>query len=119
MSSVSIPISIGELLDKITILQIKAEKTDNNFVHKELQDLTKIASDLGVFEDEYVNRLKDINLKLWNIEDRLRELEKINTFDKEFIELARQVYITNDERARIKKQINDKTNSEYSEVKLY
>ena len=114
-----VPISIGELLDKITILQIKSEKTDNGFVHKELQDLTKIAQELGVFKDEYLEDLKNVNMKLWDIEDNLRELEKLWRFDDEFINLARQVYMTNDERARIKKRINDQTDSEYSEVKLY
>jgi len=114
-----VPISIGELLDKITILQIKAKKTDNTFVHKELNDLITIAQELKVYREDYLNDLKTVNEKLWDIEDKLRELEDLWKFDDEFIYLARQVYITNDERARIKKQINDKTNSEYSEIKLY
>jgi hypothetical protein len=119
MQCPKVPISIGELLDKITILQIKSERTDNHFVHKELQDLTTIAKDLEVYREEYLNDLKTVNMKLWDVEDRLRELEKLWKFDEEFIDLARQVYTTNDERARIKKRINDDTNSEYSEVKLY
>lgn len=114
-----VPISIGELLDKITILQIKSENTDNEFVNKELQDLMQIAKDLGVYENKYIDDLYEVNRKLWNIEDSLREMENIWRFDDEFISLARQVYITNDKRAAIKKQINEATNSEYSEVKLY
>ena len=114
-----IPISIGELIDKITILQIKSEHTGSMFVHQELQDLIKISQDLGVYKDEYLKDLLRVNHKLWNIEDKLREHEKRWDFDDEFIRLARSVYITNDERSRIKKRINEETLSEYSEVKLY
>lgn len=119
MKTVNIPVSIGELLDKITILQIKSEKTDNAFVHKELQDLINIAIDLEVYKEEYLKDLKNVNLRLWDIEDRLRDLEKIKQFNDEFINLARQVYINNDERSNIKKAINTSTKSEYFEVKLY
>ena len=119
MECPKVPISIGELLDKITILQIKAEKTNNNFVHKELQDLTEIAKELEVYSEEYLNELKLVNEKLWVIEDRLRELEDLWRFDDEFVDLARQVYITNDKRSEIKKNINIKTNSKYCEVKIY
>jgi predicted nucleic acid-binding Zn-ribbon protein len=114
-----VPISIGELLDKITILQIKSEKTDNEFVHKELNDLIKIAEDIGFYNQSYLNDLLDVNRKLWDIEDRLRDLEKIQKFDNEFIDLARQVYITNDKRAEIKRKINQDTQSNYQEIKLY
>ena len=114
-----IPISIGELLDKITILQIKSEHTNNEYVTKELQDLTKIAQDLGVYETKYLEDLLSVNRKLWDIEDQLRECERKFTFDNEFVRLARQVYITNDKRALFKKLINEQTSSEYSEVKLY
>jgi len=119
MKSPLVPISIGELLDKITILQIKSEHTSNEYVKKELQDLTKIAQDLGVYKNEYINDLLEVNRKLWNIEDDIRIHESRWNFDDEFIRLARSVYITNDERSRIKKRINDETSSEYSEVKLY
>lgn len=114
-----VPISIGELLDKITILQIKSEYTGNKYVHKELQDLTKIANDLGVYKKDYLDNLLEVNRKLWDIEDELRIRETNSNFDDEFVSLARSVYITNDERSRIKKEINVKTESEYSEVKLY
>lgn len=116
---IEIPVSVGELLDKITILQIKSEKSKNSFIHKELNDLSKIAKDSGVYLIDYLDALKDINLKLWQIEDELRELEKQENFDEHFISLARCVYKFNDERARIKKEINNKTNSTYQEVKLY
>lgn len=114
-----VPISIGELLDKITILQIKSEHTDNPYVRKELQDLSKISKDLGVYKDNYINELLEVNRKLWAIEDRLRELENLWRFDDEFIDLARQVYTTNDKRSSIKKKINEETQSDYQEVKLY
>ena len=114
-----VPISIGELIDKITILQIKSEYTGSKFVHKELQDLSKIAQDLGVYKKEYLDRLLEVNRKLWDIEDELRIHEDRWDFDEDFIRLARSVYITNDERSRIKKEINSKTSSEYQEVKLY
>jgi hypothetical protein len=116
---IKVPISVGELLDKITILQIKAEKTDNSYVHKELKDLLEIAKELKVLDQEYLIQLKEVNSKLWIIEDQLRDLEKIRKFDMNFIELARSVYITNDLRASIKKEINIKYNSTYQEVKLY
>jgi hypothetical protein len=119
MKSPLVPISIGELLDKITILQIKSEHTDNDYIKKELQDLTQIAQDLGVYKDEYVNDLLKVNRKLWDVEDILREHEKNWVFDDEFVRYARSVYITNDKRSKIKKRINDETLSEYSEVKLY
>ena len=64
MNMIKIPISIGELLDKITILQIKAEKTDNQFVHKELKDLLEIANSNNVYSEEYINQLKEVNSKL-------------------------------------------------------
>jgi hypothetical protein len=116
---VSIPISIGELLDKITILEIKSQYTTNEYVSKELYELNKIKSTLTQYTLEYEVKLKEVNQKLWQIEDRLREKEKLQEFDEEFIELARSVYMTNDLRAVIKKKINEETQSSYQEVKLY
>lgn len=116
---IEIPVSVGELLDKITILQIKSKHTDNEYVIKELQDLTKIAEELKVYKESYINELLIVNSLLWDIEDSLRELEKQSRFDGEFIALARQVYITNDKRAEIKRQINEETQSSYKEIKLY
>ena len=116
---IQIPISVGELLDKISILSIKSQYTSNTYVHKELQDLIKIAQEHQVYDAPYVSQLLSVNRKLWKIEDDLRVLEKLKTFNEEFIELARSVYITNDLRASIKKQINEKYNSQYQEVKCY
>jgi len=116
---ITIPVSVGELLDKITILEIKSRFTYNEYVHKELEDLNKIKDTLPQFTLEYMNQLREVNLKLWKIEDELRELEKNQDFGKKFIELARNVYITNDKRSEIKKNINEEANSVYKEIKLY
>jgi predicted nucleic acid-binding Zn-ribbon protein len=116
---VDIPVSVGELIDKISILQIKSKYTDNEYVRKELNHLIEIATNHNVFNYGDLQNLLDVNEKLWNIEDKLRDLEKEQRFDQDFIELARSVYITNDKRARIKKDINEKFNSEYKEIKLY
>ena len=75
------------------------EKVDNPYVLKELQDLTEIAKTHQVYNEQDIQSLKEVNSKLWNIEDQLRELEKQQYFSSTFIELARQVYITNDQRA--------------------
>ena len=114
-----IPISVGELLDKISILSIKSQHTNNEYVKKELRYLIQIAQEHHVYDASYVSQLLTVNRKLWKIEDNLRILEKSNTFNQDFIELARSVYITNDERSKIKKEINEKYNSDYQEVKCY
>jgi hypothetical protein len=114
-----VPVSVGELLDKISILQIKSLFTDDAYVQKELEELNLIKSTLTQYTLEYEVQLKEVNEKLWKIEDRLRALEKEQRFDEEFIELARSVYITNDERAKIKRKINEMTNSDYKEIKYY
>ena len=116
---ITIPVSVGELLDKITILEIKSLFTSNPYVSKELQELNQIKSTLTQYTLEYELKLKEVNLKLWKIEDRLREKEKLQEFNEEFIELARSVYKTNDLRAEIKKEINEETQSSYQEIKLY
>jgi hypothetical protein len=116
---INIPISVGELLDKISILSIKSQHTNNEYVKKELQDLIKIAQEHQVYNASYVSQLLSVNRKLWSIEDDLRVLEKANTFNSKFIELARSVYIINDQRALIKKEINEKYSSQYQEVKCY
>ena len=116
---ITTPISVGELLDKITILQIKSQYSNNSYILKELQVLTEIAKTHQVYNQQDLQSLKEVNEKLWVIEDQLRELEKQQDFSSTFIQLARQVYITNDQRSVIKKQINEKTNSTYSEVKLH
>lgn len=116
---ITIPVSVGELIDKITILEIKSLFTDSEYVQKELVDLNLIKSTLTQYILEEEIKLKKVNEKLWKIEDKLRQKEKLQEFDSEFIELARSVYILNDERAEIKKKINEITNSEVREVKVY
>ena len=119
MDEIQIPISVGELLDKISILSIKSQYTDNSYVTKELQDLIEIAKKHQVYDAPYVSQLLSINQKLWKIEDDLRVLEKSQDFGETFIELARSVYITNDLRASIKKEINEKYKSSYQEIKVH
>tara|TARA_B100000161_G_scaffold60043_1_gene39819 strand:- start:423 stop:875 length:453 start_codon:yes stop_codon:yes gene_type:complete len=123
------PISIGELIDKITILEIKIEKIqDNNkqkFIKHELESLNKLLTDINFSKDQKktVNSLKDelntANRKLWKIEDDIRHLESLKEFKEEFVELARNVYLTNDKRASLKQKLNQITNSEIVEVKSY
>jgi len=116
---VTIPVSVGELIDKITILEIKVLFSNDKYLKQELDELNQIRQTItqSVIIEEL--QLKRVNEKLWKIEDRIREKEKLQQFDDEFIELARQVYLTNDQRASIKKRINELTNSSYQEVKLY
>lgn len=120
-----IPVSYGELLDKISILQIKSHHTSSNYVEQELKDLVEIAKHYKVYDTQELQSLIEINSKLWDIEDNLRRIEKehqegnIIAFDNTFISLARSVYKINDKRSKIKKEINEKYNSQYREVKCY
>ncbi len=116
---ITIPVSVGELIDKITILEIKSLFTDSKYVAKELEELNKIKDTITSYTMEYMNDLREVNQKLWKIEDKLRKLEKQNRFDDEFVELARSVYKNNDKRSMIKRKINEITDSEFKEVKLY
>lgn len=116
---IEIPVSVGELLDKISILTIKSCYTDSSYVTKELKDLIDIAKQNCVYNENYLNQLSEVNKILWNIEDELRIQEKKKCFDETFIHNARMVYKTNDERARIKKEINEAYNSSIKEIKLY
>ena len=116
---VTIPVSVGELIDKITILEIKSLFSDSKYIQKELEELNQIKSTITQYTLEYEVQLKKVNETLWKIEDRLREKEKLKEFDEEFIQLARNVYITNDQRAEIKKKINELCNSSYREIKVY
>lgn len=125
MTTMKIDISDGELLDKVTILQIKSEKiTDNNKLKNvltELNHLLPYKNDIVAkynINDLYISLL-EINEKLWKIEDDIRDKERNKIFDQEFVELARSVYLTNDERSRIKKLINQKTKSTFVEEKSY
>ena len=126
MAELLVPISPGELIDKITILEIKSQRmTDAAKLHNVRTELTLLsetwkaspfsATDISA---EWAG-LRDVNAKLWDIEDRIRDKERDGLFDAEFIELARAVYVTNDERAAIKKQINTKLGSTLVEVKSY
>jgi hypothetical protein len=119
-----VEVSNGEIVDKISILLIKMEKIKDsdkiNNVDKELKQLLPYLDEIGIdIEDELFKKLKKMNLKLWDIEDRLRKLESQKKFNGEFIELARQVYYTNDLRATIKKEININTGSKLIEEKFY
>ena len=122
---VSIPVSIGELIDKLSILQVKKTKISDEsklkFVEKEFELLHNLSSVyLNNFEVEPLyNQLVEINTSLWDVEDRLRVIEKEKRFEGEFISLARKVYFTNDERFRLKNEINLITSSEIREVKDY
>lgn len=116
---ITIPISVGELLDKISILQIKSKHTNSSFVKNEFEDLIKIAKEYKVYDEKYLNKLLEVNQFLWNVEEKLRIHEKEHNFSDDFICNARSVYITNDKRASIKKEINEKYNSQYQEVKCY
>ena len=119
-------ISAGELLDKITILEIKIDKIknydDKKQVLKEYKSLKKIQEDNIEFNEEIkklYNDLKQTNSKLWEIEDKLRIFEKEKKFDKDFIELARGVYFNNDDRSKIKLKINKLLKSNIREIKQY
>tara|TARA_Y100000768_G_C23764226_1_gene580095 strand:+ start:302 stop:685 length:384 start_codon:yes stop_codon:yes gene_type:complete len=122
---VNTPISLGELVDKISILIVKQKNiTDQNKlnqVNKELGYLQKTLTDHITNEkiEIFLNRLIDINSKLWIIEDDIRSCERRKQFDQKFIELARSVYFTNDKRADIKLDINQKFGSDLVEVKSY
>ena len=120
---INAPISIGELVDKITILEIKKNKLQNSKLEnvlKELSVLRKLMEKHQIeITDDLFTQLKEINLTLWNIEDQIRIKEKNKEFDNIFIELARSVYFKNDKRAEIKKRINQLSNSEITEEKSY
>lgn len=126
MNEILTPVSPGELLDKITILQIKSERIDdlkkNVNVQQELKMLSEVwcqsveqSAEIKALE----SALKSINETLWEIEDDIRDEERNRSFGERFIELARSVYVTNDERADIKKKINLLLNSNIVEEKSY
>ena len=126
MNDILVPISPGELLDKITILQIKAERIDDPTkvanVNTELKLLTEVWNQ-SVETDEVIEaltqELKRINEALWEIEDEIRDEERNKRFGGRFIELARAVYVTNDKRAEAKKKVNLHLNSTIVEEKSY
>ena len=117
------PISFGELVDKITILKIKLEKTHDDSklknITQELNELVVLFSTDSILVKNLSIELQAINEIIWNIEDQIRIKERVQLFDQEFIELARSVYIYNDRRAAIKKHINELTKSFIVEEKVY
>ena len=121
----SVPVSVGELIDKLSILQVKKIKVTNPdkllFINKEYDLLYEMSSEFLQRKDilQIYDDLINTNLKLWEVEDELRVIESIKNFDDTFTELARSVYYTNDERFRLKDKINSLTNSEIKEQKDY
>jgi len=126
MSEISVPVSPGELLDKITILRIKSKRMSDT------RKLANVRVELKVLEETWsaspyakfdiagdVNALLEVNERLWVIEDDIRDKERAQAFDSEFIRLARAVYFENDERAAIKRRINLKLGSTIVEEKSY
>ena len=119
-------ISAGELLDKISILEIKLEKIEDKKnreeIKKEYKILKEIQNSSIKFDDkikELFNSIKVVNIRLWNVEDELRVCEKNKDFGKNFINLAREVYFNNDKRSKIKSEINKRLGSNIREVKQY
>ena len=126
MNKIIVEVSVGELLDKISILEIKKEKIKDSdklkFINNE-HEILKNQYDQNVQNNEKIEKLfeslKDINLKLWTIEDDKRLCEKEKDFGEKFIKLSRQVHFLNDDRAKIKLEINDLCGSKIKEIKEY
>lgn len=126
MSQIAVPVSYGELIDKITILEIKSARITNPDklvnVRTELDMLNATWAQAAASQTDISaerSKLKDVNEALWDIEDHIRVKEKAQAFDQEFIELARSVYFRNDDRAAYKREINEKLGSTLVEEKSY
>ncbi len=126
MNKILVEVSVGELLDKISILEIKSEKIKDpkklNFINDEykiLKDQLQANIKLETVIENLYNSLKEINLKLWTIEDDKRLCEKNSDFGEKFIKLSRDVHFLNDERSKIKLEINNITGSKIKEIKEY
>ena len=126
MRSINIPVSWGEFIDKITILEIKCQRIADEVSLKNVLKELSILNDLFVIEESLIEqilmlkeRLYQINSFIWEVESALRQKEVINEFDEEFIKLARSVYINNDKRYCIKKEINKILNSDLVEEKSH
>lgn len=124
--NLSAEISVGEFLDKVTILEIKSERIKDpkklHNIHKELNTLHQTWSESPFSQQDLsaeISELKKINEQLWEIEDNIRGKESEGAFDEQFIQLARSVYIINDQRAAVKRRINIKVGSELVEEKSY
>jgi hypothetical protein len=118
-----IEISNGEIIDKLTILQIKLERIKDcqkrENIKKEYDDLKKLTGSILSSDDPLYTSLYNVNCELWEIEDHIRDLERKKDFGKDFIETARSVYFKNDRRAELKREINIKTSSGLIEEKSY
>lgn len=116
-----IEVSVGEALDKLSILKIKTERIKDEYkLQNVIEEYNILSKQIGtLLDDELYSDLIQVNQKLWDIEDKIRVKEKNNEFDSEFIELARSVYIINDERFSIKNKINTKFDSKLREEKSY
>tara|TARA_Y100001970_G_scaffold121437_1_gene150647 strand:+ start:1025 stop:1417 length:393 start_codon:yes stop_codon:yes gene_type:complete len=126
MNKILVEVSVGELLDKITILEIKKEKIKDNESLKFINDeynILKYEFDKNIKFDEKLkklfNSLKDINSKLWSIEDEKRMCEKKSDFGDLFIKISREIHFLNDERSKVKLEINSYTGSKIREIKKY
>ena len=118
-----IEVSNGEIIDKLTIIEIKLERIKDEAklvnLRKEFDVLSEAAKSILSKEDKLYKELYDINCQLWDIEDRIRDLERNKDFGEAFIDTARAVYFTNDKRSEVKKQINLNTGSDLVEEKSY
>jgi hypothetical protein len=118
-----IEVSNGEIIDKLTILQIKLERIKDETklvnIKREFEELSLAASSVLSTSDKLYRALYEVNCELWDIEDRIRDLERKKDFGKEFIETARAVYFRNDRRSELKREINIKTSSGFIEEKSY
>ena len=125
MKKILIEISAGELVDKMTILEIKLEKIKNSElrieIQKELDGLKKSSNNIEESQsiNTYFNKLKNVNLKLWDAENEKRLCEKNSDFKENFIKLSRDIHFLNDERAKIKLQINESLGSQIKEIEQY
>jgi transcriptional regulator of nitric oxide reductase len=126
MENIRVPVSPGEVLDKITILEIKSERMEDP------EKVANVRTELALLQETWVQavtgddvirdlhaQLKEINEALWEIEDDIRDKERLKEFDERFIELARSVYFTNDRRSEVKKQLNLHLGSQIIEEKSY
>ena len=119
-------ISVGELLDKVSILEIKLDKVKNEDSRKEINKEYKILKELQKSKVEMTDKMKllfkdikNVNQNLWNIEDKLRICEKNKDFGQNFVKLARNVYFNNDKRSKIKREMNKISDSDIKEIKQY
>ena len=126
MNKITVEVSVGELLDKISILEIKQEKIKDpeklkyiNYEHSILKEQLEKNVQTNDQLEKLFKSLKDINLKLWKIEDKKRLCEKEKKFDENFVKISRDVHFLNDDRSKVKLEINNLTSSKVREIKEY